>query len=140
MLNRACKECGELVELRITRDQTRKFFCSAACRSTYYGKRKDMAPMWAKVNLPEVNARKGRPGPTKPNWVPVGGTALTSHGYVRVKVAYDKWEYEHRLVAQTDAEQVTHHKNRIKTDNRRENLETMSNVDHLDLHRRERRA
>jgi len=137
---RPCLECGELIELKIARDLTRKFYCSRVCRSTHIGRTRDMAPMWAKVNLPEVNARKGRPGPTKPNWVPIGGKTLSSHGYVKVKVGDGKWEYEHRIVAKPDAKQVVHHKNRVKTDNRPENLEPMDNGEHLAMHRREARV
>ena len=98
--------------------------------------------MWAKVNLPEVNARKGRGGPQHPNYKPIGWKYVTPepHGYVRVKIADHKWEYEHRLVAKTPAKQDTHHKNRIKTDNSPGNLVPMNHSDHLALHRREASA
>ena len=137
MPSRPCKECGELIQLKIKRDLTRKFFCSRVCRSVWHGRHKDMRPLWAKVNLPEVNARKGVRGSQHRNYRPVGSKSLSAHGYVKVKVADRKWEYEHRIVAGTDAKQVTHHKNRIKTDNRPENLEAMSNSDHTALHHRE---
>jgi hypothetical protein len=128
-----------LIELRITRDLTRKFYCSVICRSTYVGRQRDMTAMWAKGNLPEVNARKGRPGPTKANWRPVGATRLHSEGYVLEKQDDGEWAYQHRVVAKTDADQVTHHKNRIKTDNRPENLVALSNSEHAALHARKDR-
>jgi hypothetical protein len=33
---RPCRECGKLMPLKITRDLTRKFFCSIGCRGKHY--------------------------------------------------------------------------------------------------------
>jgi HNH endonuclease len=98
-----------------------------------------MTPVWAKACTPEANAKKGLRGERNPHWKPIGARSLSHHGYVKVKVAAGEWEYEHRIVAGTGAEQVTHHKNRDKTDNRPENLEVMTNEEHIALHAKEDR-
>jgi hypothetical protein len=63
--------------------------------------------------------------------------SISSHGYVRVRwrVGVNRYveTYEHRLVAGLDAEHV-HHRNGIKTDNRPENLERISTLDHGERH------
>ena len=135
---RPCRECGKLVQLRITRDLTRKFYCDRVCRSTYTGRQKDMAPLWAKSCTPEANAKKGKKGSQHNLWKPVGSKRVTDHGYVMVKVADSDWQYEHRIVAKPDAKQVTHHKNGVKTDNRPENLEILTPSEHITLHGRMR--
>lgn len=61
-----------------------------------------------------------------------GGKVKTSHGYVLVLVDIKKYEYEHRVVASTmlgrplRRNEVVHHKNGIKHDNRPLNLQVFS--------------
>jgi len=128
---KACLECDKALHLRCRRDLTRKKFCSHACRSRYLGRQRDMAVMWAKCNLPEVNARKGRPNP---NRIPVGGKTFTSQGYIKVRMPDGSWEYEHRIVAKAGPGQVTHHRNGMKDDNRPENLQVLSKSEHSKIH------
>jgi hypothetical protein len=90
-----------------------------------------MTAMWAAAQMPEANAKRmGRPPANKQ---PIGTRSLTRHGYVKVKTERG-WEYEHRVIAKSGAEQVTHHKNGIKTDNRPENLKPMSKSEHSKIH------
>lgn len=128
---RPCRECGAPVELRITRDLTRKFYCSRVCRSRYIGRQRDMSYLVASGNTPEANARKGRPQPTR---IPVGGKTLTSHGYVKVKMPGETWQYEHRLVAGAPEGMDVHHLDGDRTNNDPLNLTIMSHAEHRRLH------
>ena len=69
--------------------------------------------------------RKGRP---------VGHRSPTQHGYIKVKVGKGDWRYEHRLVAGTSGDLVTHHRNGDTWDNRAENLEVMTKQAHSAMH------
>lgn len=89
-------------------------------------------------------------GPRNPNWK--GGRSVASNGYVLVKAPGHPladvrgYVYEHRLVAERKLgralrpDEEVHHKNRIKTDNREENLEVVTHAEHGVEHRRRERG
>ena len=82
---------------------------------------------------PCANAIKG-----EASAVPIGGTTVW-RGYVFEKTA-DGWIQQHRLVMQQYLgrqllpNEVVHHRNEIKTDNRLENLELADNAEHTKHH------
>jgi hypothetical protein len=83
-------------------------------------------------------------GEEHPNWK--GGRYIDSAGYVQVRVAPNTYVREHRLVMEgllgrplLPAESV-HHRNGDKTDNRPENLELLSNSEHVRQHWQENPA
>lgn len=74
---------------------------------------------------------------TRENWK--GGRISSSTGYIYIKID-GKEVGEHVLVAEKkigrrlEADEVVHHINGDKTDNRPENLQVMTNSEHVKLH------
>lgn len=70
----------------------------------------------------------------------VGSQYVNQQGYVVVKTGIRQYELEHRLVAEAhlgrrlSTDEHVHHINGIRDDNRRENLEVLTNADHQRLH------
>lgn len=111
-------------------------------------------PMYGRKHSDETKrriaeSRKHYKGEKHPGWK--GGKRITTQGYVEVllpghhRARGNNYVFEHILVAEEmigrrlkKNEQV-HHKNRIKTDNRRENLEILDGGEHSRIHARERR-
>lgn len=80
-------------------------------------------------------------GPANPMWK--GGRTIASNGYVLVRVGKDHhladvrgYAYEHRLVAEEKLGrrlrpgEIPHHINKVKTDNRPENIEVVPSAHH----------
>lgn len=87
-----------------------------------------------------------QPGARNPNWK--GGRSIASNGYVLLKMPGHHladvrgYVYEHRVVAETKlgrhlvVGEVPHHINGVKTDNRPENIEVLTVLEHRRKHRR----
>lgn len=92
----------------------------------------------------KVLSEKAQDGPNNPMWK--GGRTLHSRGYVYIKNRQhpfsDKQGYifEHRIVMEQflkrylRPEEIVHHINGVKEDNRIENLKVMKQGDHLNEH------
>jgi hypothetical protein len=90
---------------------------------------------------------KHRLGEDHPNWV--RGSTINSDGYRFILRSTDssakRYEAEHRLVMESvlgrklSSDEVVHHVNRIKTDNRPENLAVLSRAEHAAVHAAEDR-
>ena len=86
-------------------------------------------------------------GAEHPNWR--RGFTITSEGYKRLLLSDDtrekRYEAEHRLVMAEalgrtlDSDEIVHHINRVRTDNRLENLVVLSREEHAALHAAEDR-
>lgn len=82
--------------------------------------------------------RPGKPGATNPAWK--GGRFVDSYGYVQVWVAVETYIPEHRLVMEKHlgrelrSDEIVHHLNGVKTDNRIENLLITDPFTHSLLH------
>ena len=123
-------------------------FCSWSCRSknTSTGTKN---PFYGKTHTEEVrklisrNMTKVLTGKRSRGWK--GGSIISGHGYKKVFMpehpnAVNGYVLEHRMVAERmigrllTEDEVVHHKNCIRDDNRPENLLVMSNSDHCKLH------
>lgn len=102
-------------------------------------------------NAGDMRGRHGNHarGPANAGWT--GGRFITSHGYVAVRVPPDhphawgasptcRYAYEHILVAEKQAgrplrdDELVHHKNEKKTDNRPDNLVIITVSQHAREH------
>jgi HNH endonuclease/NUMOD3 motif len=79
-------------------------------------------------------------GEKHPNWK--GGKRQDERGYIRIWISKRKWKYEHILVMEKhlkrtlQSNEVVHHINQDKSDNRLENLMLFpNNTAHLRYHR-----
>lgn len=121
-----CQYCGKKYTVYARSRVTTSRFCSRSCRGS------------------GPNPKKAHPGAEHPRFVPVG-TRRQWKGMPGIAVKTDQgWEREHRVVAGAPVQPrhvrriVVHHINGDPTDNRPENLETMTQSQHAKLHDPER--
>lgn len=119
----------------------RKPYCSISCGSKLQTRSKER---YEKVsNTRKENGIKPALGDLNPVWK--GGRYEEKGGYVRVWVGPNQYKGEHRIVMEVhmgrklDQDEIVHHKNHVKTDNRLENLEVMTRAQHINHHRTHKR-
>lgn len=121
-----CAHCNE--EKKVRSDNLKdKNFCSPSCSQKYRLRNPSEHPSWK------------------------GGVRISSSGYIERRLPNhhrarsNGYVFEHILVAEEkigrhlEHNEQVHHKNKIKTDNRPENLEVVDIADHARLHSKERR-
>lgn|SRR3990167_10860030 len=141
----ACKSCGNEFEVWFSRlKKGIPKYCSAKC----YGKYLKSQKPWNKGITAKQDSRlatgkrHGMYGKKSPRW---SGGRFQEQGYIFVwqpSHSFNQRGYvrEHRLVVEKNirryltGEEVIHHINGIKTDNRIENLKIMSASEHSKLH------
>jgi hypothetical protein len=113
-----CRQCGKLFQRP---DKRSAGFCSRACFHAWFH------------------------GPNHANWR--GGRNVMSHGYVQIQCPNhphaDQYGYvlEHRLVMERHlgrvlaSDELVHHRNGNKQDNRLDNLELTTRPEHARMHR-----
>ena len=145
--NVQCPVCGKKFHLKPYHlNKYKTHYCSKECFNE--SKKNTMKG--------ELNHQYGLKGEKNASWK--GGTKISNYGY-RLVASYGhpfSWNrsdyvFEHRLIAERyllteensvlingkrylSPEYVVHHKNHIRTDNRVENLEVMTEVEHSRLH------
>lgn len=145
---RACKVCGkEFIPRSNQIKYGRGIYCSMACCSTESGANLQTPEARAKARI-EWNKKvpqilRERIGPKNKQWK---GGRYVSNGYVWIRqpgAPDGQCEAEHRLVMEQHlgrklrSDEVVHHKNHIKTDNRIDNLELLSRAEHIKHHHAE---
>jgi hypothetical protein len=130
MIQKTCKQCGATFSVKNYRKDSAQF-CSYSCTAKY-----------RYHHTPELRKAfsKHKSGKEHPMWN--GGKTVNSQGYVLIHTPEhphcSKRGYvrEHRLVMEKklgrylEPNEVVHHKNGKKDDNRIENLELMKKKDH----------
>ena len=135
-LIKKCETCKIEFQVRRPYLMEKQKFCGLKCRPVGH------------LNNPIVNAKKSRPRELNGNWN--GGRSTTQHGYIEIRApehphANNKgYIMEHRLVMEKSIgryltkDEIVHHLNQIKSDNRIENLQLLLRADHTVLHNKER--
>jgi len=130
----ACIDCGQERWVQLIDNKPRRLRCRTCS-----------AKHWGEIGI--INLRPNRQGSGHRNWK---GGRKRAHGYILVLLYPDNFFYpmtdkrdyvlEHRLVIAIHLGrcllpwEVVHHKNGIMNDNRLENLELLTNSDHVKLH------
>lgn len=119
-MTKVCLACG--APFQVARWNASRRFCSRVCSNPY----------------------RGRPGERNANWS--GGRRVRQDGYVAINIGPDTEVLEHRFLMEQHLgrrladDEVVHHINGVKTDNRLSNLQVMSQLEHIRLHASERRG
>jgi hypothetical protein len=94
--------------------------------------------------MKKVWENKDWKGNKNPRWVPVGTIKKGWKNRKKIKIAEGHWQPYHRYLIEQkigrelEGNEVVHHINEDKTDDRIENLELLSNSEHRSLHMKER--
>ena len=144
-----CRNCGvELLRFKSQMPKNGNNYCSLSCSVSYRNRNeynpshfRDLSgeknPMYKKGYLicGEKNGMYGKVGKLNPLFK--GGRYVRKDGYVRLNID-GKRILEHRLVLKTCGKNIdsliVHHKNRNKSDNSIENLEILTQSEHIKEH------
>lgn len=132
-----CPNCGALFVARSTQTEGgRAPYCSQSCASSH-------VPRTEKWNRNIANAQRGRRvlnGEDHPSYK--GGLSRTSDGYIKISAGANAGRMQHTVLMEEKIgrrikpNEVVHHRNHIKSDNRLENLQLMTRAEHLRHHRK----
>lgn len=122
-------QCGTEIKVRVYKGiRTRKYTPKYCSRSCFYKNR--VRPSGLKYDLKVKNK----------SWFKNKGGTVDERGYKKIHVGRGKYRRQHRVVMEKHLgrelkeDEVIHHINGNKTDNRVENLQLMSKEEHDKLH------
>lgn len=131
-----CVQCGNdcLVRKYRNKDAGKPIFCSQSCLSRHTASHQDLS------HLKKYEFKKGQPAHN------YKGRTRHAAGYNVFCEPKGKRQLEHRLIVEQflgrklRRNEIIHHINGVKTDNRIENLRLMTQSEHLKLHQEEEKV
>lgn len=111
-------------------------FCKCGCGKKFPNLKNSNG--YLKYYIQCHNRNTPKQGKDHPNWK--GGRPINGHGYTMLRIGKRKYKEEHREVLskylgrELKSNEHVHHKNRIKTDNRIENLQIVTRSEHRIIH------
>ena len=152
MIKKICLECGKVFYVYPYRTNAK--FCSINCMGKSYSGRKLSKKSCKNMSISQTGRKhphsdkfkQQRQGDGNPHWK--GGKYIDKKGYVLIYVPSHPFSLshgyvlEHRLIMEKHRgrylkkEEVVHHINKIKNDNRIKNLKLFANdIEHRKIHR-----
>lgn len=131
-----CPKCGkDFIARKAQLRDGNKPYCSIGCASSHRERKPETY-----LKVAETRSKRTYEyvkGPSHPSWK---GGRHKRNGYIFINIGPNKYKQEHRIVfekylgRELGPEEIVHHINGIKTDNRIENLELMDRAEHARHH------
>lgn len=157
MIENSCLNCGKNFKVRLWAAKSGKGkYCSTKCYfikkknpikrfcircgSEFYKKQSDI--LLGRGIFCSKSCKGKNSGPQSHNWK---GGVNYCNGYLKVYVGLGRYREQHRVIMEKllgrklHTDEIVHHRNGKKDDNRIENLEIMSRAEHTKHHRAERK-
>jgi len=145
VLETNCEICGKVIYVRSHRIKKNKHFCSTECRLKVYPMNGKNHPLWNKKRS-DITLEKMKKAQLKEKGSNWKGGIINESGYILEYKGQNNYIQQHRLIAERvlgrrlKNNEVVHHINMNKKDNRKENLLVCDVSYHSFLHQQMQRA